>query len=87
MVDGGLCLTGNLGEQYPSRGTRGGQSFVRAASQGRGREESHRQLVRDMALHVRAERPTSGGAELSKIKAHRNESLTSGLYHPLHLPS
>lgn len=54
---------------------------------GEGGEESHRQLERDMALHVRAKRPTSGGAELSKIKAHRNESLTSSLCHPLHLPS
>lgn len=78
MVDGGLCLTGNLGEQHASRGTRGGQSFVRAVLQ-REREgkESHRQLMRNMSLGAKAKRsPITIGSELSKIKTHRNQSFT-----------
>jgi len=53
VVDGGLCLTGNLRGAISVQRDRRGTELCQSRVTGEGGEESPRQLVRNMSLDVR----------------------------------
>lgn len=81
MVDGSLCLTGNLGRgNIGPEGREGDRALSEPCHTGEGGEESHRQLVRGMSLGAEAKKsPIAGGSELSEIKTRRNQPFTRRL--------